>query len=70
MEPTVGVGGPFRLTSLETYPLHESESDYLSTSSTISGQMEHLSSKTLLDMKAELIPPSNNNILHGSEVVT
>ena len=72
MEPIVDVGAPFRLTSLETYPLSPSESGYLLTSSTITGQQEHLSSKTLLHTKAELVSPSNINVpsLRDSELVT
>ena len=69
MEPIVGVGGPFPLTNLETHP--QSDSGYLSTSSTTTGQTEHFSSKTLLDTKAELVPPFNINVpsLRGSELV-
>lgn len=69
IESDVAVGGPFPLTSLETHP--HSETSYLSMLSTVTGQLEHLSSNTRLHRNAALVPPPNINVplSRGSQLV-
>ena len=69
VESNVRVGSYFPLTSLEICP--QSERSYLSISSTMTGQLENLSSKAQLHAKAALVPPSNFNVplSDGSELV-